>query len=282
MTNGSHETRTSHHLAMVLHNLSNLSYQCGDNDQAGTELQQALEIYRTLYKAEGGNPDIAGRLVTQYGNLAILFRQQGDIEKCEEAAFQGVEIGRTSLAPLSDRPYLLQNYADSEVRLAEVYAETNRQELAMTTFLHAKDTLQKLAQPAVNEFRRSLCTCEVNLANLYRAVDRVPEAQESFQHARTLCEELLAADPDNTDFQAKLAALVLNQAQFLLNCRQMESAHESLVKRRISSPASSKCRPIIRNTNLAWDAPRSCRGSGCSPAARRSRPSPRTRPPWKP
>jgi eukaryotic-like serine/threonine-protein kinase len=97
-------------------------------------------------------------------------------------------------------------------RLAMLYRETGRTDLAEDAFQHALSIFQSLVEthPEVPQFQRDLASGCQELALLYFASARTQEAETAMQRSVQLCKQLAESHPDDQKHQLALVACYRN------------------------------------------------------------------------
>jgi tetratricopeptide (TPR) repeat protein len=176
----------------------------GDPAGAIASFARAQELLDPL--AARGDNDARRRLVSILLNLATIRDGQGKTAERNAALSRAAQIGESLLAT---------NSADTELlsQLSDVYASISRAAVNAATFPAAEQSARRSLAlterlldlaPANREYRDNMASADNALGQTLHLSGNLTDAIDLFQSGIRIREQLVAEDPNNSEFRRKL------------------------------------------------------------------------------
>jgi len=190
--------------AMTLNNLANLHSDQNRYDEALSECEEALTIYRKL--AETNLDTYLPFVATTLNNLANLHKNQNRYDEALSEYEEALAI-RRKLAETNPNTFL-PDVAATLNNLANLHSDQNRYDEALSEYEEALAIYRKLAETNPNTFLPYVATTLNNLANLHSDQNQYDEALSEYEEPLAIYRKLAETNPNT--FLPKVAMTLIN------------------------------------------------------------------------
>jgi serine/threonine protein kinase len=170
-------------------------------------LQDALRFYQEFLRERGDSRVVRAEAAGAYTRVGKIQSQLGQSDEAEAAFRQAATLLEELLAESPDDPALGNDLAGVHNNLGVLYmTDTQRWPQAVTSYRHCLTILEELERHHPNaKNRKDMAVSHLNLVNIYRMMGEYDPAVKDFDEGRALLDGLLADDPGNAEYSARLA-----------------------------------------------------------------------------
>jgi tetratricopeptide (TPR) repeat protein len=195
-------------VAFIYNKLGDLALEQPDYDTAKADYETAVSIMERLVKEDPSNLGYARDLASSYFNQAQLLVTQGKSEDALSLHEKVLELRRKELANDPNNPVFLSHVAVSLVAIGKLQVQLSRPDEAVKNFREAVKDRQIASEVDITNrvYQSSLATALDLLGDALKTIDNA-EAVENYNKALSIRQGLVAADPDNEQWQRALKTL---------------------------------------------------------------------------
>jgi serine/threonine protein kinase len=212
-------------LARAINSLGLIEESTGRLADAEGHLRRELELVDRLAKDFPDRPEHQRELARTLSNLGSVLLAENQAGEAEPFLHRAIAVNGAIAARSPDDVQIRLDLAKDHNNLGELLRQKGDAKAAIASFLRARAINEKLVDefPDRPRYRNTLA---VNLVNLGLAMQMATpaEAEATYRAAFDLFEKLIAAHPDNVEYQIGRARCLLNQGAVLAAARRFDQA----------------------------------------------------------
>ena len=176
----------------------------GHVDASLQSFRTAHEILGRLRLRKPGDMTVQRDYKRVANELALSFGQNGDFQKAEQAAREGVTAAEADVRAAPADPVAIWSLSVAEGTLADTFIDRQQYAEAISLRQRSEELARKVLELRPNDAEavRNLALAEKKLGALYGVTQRYPECREEYERAVVIDEQRCARNPADT--RAKL------------------------------------------------------------------------------